>query len=258
MNNPIANTKVHPSSIRVWLGFRSEAYRERREAFYKMLSETFIPVTVQQMSPLGLTSYFPIIMPASSNHFPDELALVAYPSPSLYRSATRETVVGRAYGALHSVAFNFNQESDIPHSTSAFPVPFDALWAFDKPYYLLNDSISWREGQTLVHVAKFSQEQGAPCRHDIAERVERWRASRPKGVDGSIFRVQDNYLIYWEHYQSLEGRRDSLLDHLEDLLDPAFVSETSVITQVLPMYSTPDPGVDTQVGVLMDVREGSG
>lgn len=255
MDEPIADIKIHPSSIRFWLGYRHERYAEKRDRFYQALAEIFIPATMQQMGPLGLTSYLPIILPDSNNLFPDELALVVYPSQAIYRQATRETVIGRSYGALHGTTFNFSRRSAIPRSTSAFPSAFSRDWADEAPYYLLEDSISWRQGQTLVHVCQLKpSEEPQEVRELLTNAILAWSESSPEGVNGSILRIQNGYLIYWEHYAESSEDSDSLLNHINSFLEAPFVHALSHVTSVLQQYSLPDPGVDCEIGELMDIR----
>ncbi len=131
-------------SIRVWQGFMNEEFQAKQSEFYQLLGSVFIPVTSQIMTPLGLQAYFPGILPYSSQQMPDEIALVVYPSQETYYDASRETVIGRAYGKLHGDVFNFSDNGNTPASWSKFPVKYanQTIQAHDC-YYLSGASLDW-------------------------------------------------------------------------------------------------------------------
>jgi len=109
------------SSIRVWQGFMNQEYRSKQSEFYDLLGSVFMPVTSQVMQPMGMQAYFPGILPYTGQSFPDEVALVVYESQENYYQASRETVIGRAYGKLHGDVFNFQGSANDPASWSTFP-----------------------------------------------------------------------------------------------------------------------------------------
>ncbi|MEK9767146.1 MAG: hypothetical protein VW274_11775, partial [Thalassolituus sp.] len=112
---------IHPSSIRVWRGFRNASYLQNRDGFVNKLADIFIPLTCQAMMPIGLQSYIPTLVKSDIAELPDEIALVGYSDQQTYYAASHDTVIGRAYGLLHDEVFNFSESNGIPKSSSGFP-----------------------------------------------------------------------------------------------------------------------------------------
>ena len=153
---------VHPYGIRVWIGYRHPDFLPIRQKFVRDLGNIFIPQTVQQMGDLGLCAYFPMVLPDTDNLFPDEVALVVYPSPAVYRSAKSDSVAGRAYAALHGPYFNFKSLDGIPRSKSAFPESWQGNLDIGTPYALFGNSVDWHTGSTHVGVIKKPVMQATP------------------------------------------------------------------------------------------------
>lgn len=251
-----------PSGVRVWWGYRHEQFAQNRAGFDKTLSSIFIPQTWQQMSALGLCAYFPALVPLAAEDewpLPDELALVHYPSAEQYRFATRETVAGRAYGLLHSTAFNFNNPL-LPTSGSDFPAPWVETVDFAQPTYLVDKAIQWRSGVTHMLMARPILDVGsAEYKKQINQAIQQWlkqRESHVKGsdsnVDGAIILMHPHWLCYWEH-RTDSCEQNSLLPLLRPLLqDPIIDKQASTIT-VPPLFSGPDDGVDIKQGDFVDV-----
>lgn len=84
---------IHPSSIRVWRGFKNQQYQSNWTGFVDRLSEIFIPLTCQAMMPIGLKSYIPTLLKSDAGILPDEIALVGYADQNTYYSASRDTVI---------------------------------------------------------------------------------------------------------------------------------------------------------------------
>jgi len=144
---------IHPSSIRVWRGFRNADYLQNREGFVNKLADIFIPLTCQAMMPIGLKSYIPTLVDSDVTGMPDEIALVGYSDQQTYYSASHDTVIGRAYGLLHDEVFNFSEGDGIPKSRSGFPQSYSGqpLEIF-QPYYFTGKALDWSAISVRVFV----------------------------------------------------------------------------------------------------------
>lgn len=135
---------IHPSSIRVWRGFRNQQYQNDWAGFVARLSEIFIPLTCQAMMPIGLKSYIPTLLKSDNDQLPDEIALVGYADQNTYYSASRDTVIGRGYSLLHYEVFNFDHDQRIPSSQSTFPLAYSKeKFEISQPYYFSGKPIDW-------------------------------------------------------------------------------------------------------------------
>ncbi|WP_271273850.1 hypothetical protein [Aliamphritea hakodatensis] len=246
--------RIHPAGMRVWQGFRIASMATDWQSFSEQLGKIFIPATVQQMQPLGLQAYFPLILPDSGFALPDELALVIYPSQAVYKTATRETVAGRAYGALHGTVFNFNRDGDIPRSRSFFPAPWSGKLEDSKPVYLKEAAIDWHAGILRCLVMKSREAAGMAEQYEqIAAVVNDWLAGGHEAADNVILQAEAGYLLCWEHYDH------RVTDGLTDLLSTQIQGEVVIDTcaekvTVKPLFAAPDSGVEPVAGLLMDVR----
>ncbi len=96
---------------RVWRGWRRPDLKP--DHFLNQLSSVFIPATWLVMGRLGLQCYVPTVL-TPQEHIPDEVALLIYPSATVYDDARRRSVAGRAYSALHDAVFNFSSAPAAP------------------------------------------------------------------------------------------------------------------------------------------------
>ena len=144
---------IHPSSIRVWRGFRNASYTNDRSGFVDKLADIFIPLTCQAMMPIGLRSYIPTLVKSEIQGMPDEVALVGYSDQQTYYSASHDTVIGRAYGLLHNEVFNFSHEGNIPPSRSGFPKVYTTgPLKPSQSYYFSGKPINWSSTPVAVFV----------------------------------------------------------------------------------------------------------
>ncbi|MBN3564854.1 hypothetical protein [Aliamphritea spongicola] len=250
--------RIHPAGIRVWQGFRIASMAADWQRFSEQLGKIFIPATVQQMQPLGLQAYFPLILPDSGFTLPDELALVIYSSQDVYKTATRETVAGRAYGTLHGTVFNFNREGDIPKSRSFFPVAWSGNLEDSKPVYLKDAAIDWHSGVLRCLVMKSRDEHGMSDQYaQISAIANDWLEGSNETSDNVILQVEEGYLLCWEHYDN--AVTNGLTDLLKTQVQGVVVIDTCAEkVMVQPLFSAPDNGVEPVAGLLMDVRLESG
>ena len=151
--------QIHPSSIRVWRGFRNENYRDNRDAFVSKLEEVFIPLTCQAMMPIGLKSYVPTLLNSELPQIADEVALVGYADQDTYYAASQNTVIGKAYGMLHYEVFNFEATATTPASQSEFPVFYPgSILKRSQPYFFSGRSMDWSDKTITLMVIPDSEE----------------------------------------------------------------------------------------------------
>jgi hypothetical protein len=197
----VAAWPVAPDSVRVWRGYALD--RTHKEAFWQTLGNTFIPITAQVMSKLGLTAYLPAIVPNDQvPSIPDEIALVFYRTQATYQQNANGTVSGRAYQKLHASVFVLGpQPLGKPTSASGFPILLKDGCVSGQPYYLYPDAVDWYLGNSDVFVGVFDGD----CQRLAAEVLSAGnilQSNRAPEVDGFILMVVDNILIYWRHWQS--------------------------------------------------------
>ncbi len=250
-----------PDGIRVWRGFRSRSYFDNRAKFDKIVGSIFVPHTAQQMEPLGLSAYFPALLPdsipAGSNDrflkIPDEIALVVYPSKEKYDSAVKLSVAGRAYSLLHWPVFNFN-DPEIPRSQSGHPEPWSGELNWDAPCYLVPDAIDWRSDVTRLLVARpthnLSKEDFLKKLNNI---IRGWLLKRDKNIDGSIICACPEYLLYWEH-RNMDTEQNSLLPLLLEMVEEPYLNNVASPVIVPPAFHEPDKGVEMCAGDFLNVR----
>ena len=190
--------------------------------FLQALGTVFIPVTAQLQRLYGLTAYLPTVLPTSKpDGVPDEIALVFYRSQTAYTDTTK-IVAGRAYSALHKTVFAF------PASQSGFPLLLGSAAALDTPYFLFPKAVDWQGGFSQVFVGA---RQAAVTPQKFASQLQRFFQKLQKqpaqGLDGAIFCISSNWVLYWEHWASesasLKGGRISDLPRLASrvLLQPS-------------------------------------
>jgi len=258
------NLSFELDGIRVWRGFIAEHFFHQRDAFASNLKSIFIPQTAQQMMRLGLQSYFPAIVPKSNTlreiAIPDEVALLVYPSDADYQTAAKNNVAGRAYGALHGTAFNFNPQSAIPQSRSGYHIPWVNDWGWGQTYSLLFNSPDWHAGQTSVLLAEPSRQLSTAAFYQaVSEAIENWLHEQKIGIGASIICVDQDYLLYWEHSNSEPGNTEqpvtsSLIPRLKPLLEAPHVYQRARTVIVPPAFTIPDGGVDCEMGELLSVE----
>jgi len=257
-------SKANISGIRVWRGYRKlEEVDDETQAFERKLKSVFIPQTAQQLEPLGLVNYFPVLVPKADCRaevcIPDELALVVYLSKAHYQRA-QTSIAGKAYGALHATAFNFNRDLIIPASTSDAPTAWSKAWEFDRSYCLCGEEIDWGQGSTRVLLAKPVSTLAAPSFRDaltniVSEWLER-RSETINTINASILCVNENWLLYWEHSEStadLDAAYGSLIPKLRSLLEEPYVLSQARKVTVPPAFTFEDDGVECDAGELLSV-----
>lgn len=186
---------VPPDAVRVWRGFRLGTLPPAD--FLQALGTVFIPVTAQLQRLYGLTAYLPTVLPTSkADGVPDEIALVFYESQQAYLD-TSKIVTGRAYSALHKTVFAF------PASQSGFPTLLGSTAALDQPYHLFKGAVDWQAGFAQVFVGARQASVPTPT---FASQLQRFfqqlQNHPPRGLDGAVFCISSNWVVYWEHWES--------------------------------------------------------
>ncbi len=200
-SNTAGTWPVAPDSVRVWRGYALD--RTQKDAFRQALGSTFIPITAQVMSKLGLTAYLPAIVPNDQvPSMPDEIALVFYRTQATYQLTANGTTAGRAYQKLHAGVFALGpQPPGQPSSASGFPILLKDTCVSGQPYYLFPEAVDWYLGASDVFVGVFegdAQQLAAA----VLQAAKLLQAKRIPELDGCILTIVDNVLIYWRHWRS--------------------------------------------------------
>lgn len=221
---------VPADAVRVFRGRKIAA--TSRDAFVERLGEIFMPITVQIQRLYGLTAYLPAI-PPESNAVPDEIALVFYRTQGCYAEAKR-CVGGRAYSALHEVAF------DMPASGSGFPqlLATDTVIP-DQPYHLFDRSVDWQFGDARLFVGVRKHDtQPDTFLADVA-RSARQVQTDPGPLDAAIFVATHGWIVWWEHAPE---HIDAAVTHFDTVADTHWVA-TPRHVRIPPDLTEPYSGI---------------
>lgn len=231
----VSTNPVPPDAVRVWRGFRSGTLMPPQ--FLQALGSIFIPVTAQLQSLYGLAAYLPTVLPTQKPQgVPDEIALVFYQSQQAYLD-TSLIVAGRAYSSLHQTVFAF------PASQSGFPVLLGSAAALDQPYYLLSGAVDWQTGFAQVYVGA---RPSAVTSQQFASQLQRFFQDQqnhpPSGLDGAIFCISSDWVLYWEHWES---EAESLQGHISHLpkLSTRVLLQPHMVQQVNSSLTAHYPGL---------------
>nr|PMI33597.1 hypothetical protein BCU47_09135 [Enterovibrio norvegicus] len=251
------SNKITPDGIRVWQGYRNELYRNDINGFLEKLGNIFIPITVQLMTPMGLHMYYPSIVPhsvsPSSSVLPDEVALVGYTSQDVYTAASRGSVAGRSYGALHSTVFNFSA-SDIPASTSEFPVRYQGSASFDwnVPLYFSGQAIDWKGLNVGVMMWEWAEGESHLSATALLGLCADTIKNDAKTVE-IITVLQHQYGVLWFAASVSEFPQEIV--HLLTRTQSTLVLKTfHHLTHVAPLFCEKDLGINVTSGQALDVR----
>jgi hypothetical protein len=241
-----STAKVPPDAIRVWRGFRLGSVAP--QDFLTALGGIFIPVTVQLQSLHGLTAYLPTVMPLDKPRgMPDEIALVCYRTQQAYHD-TRLTAPGRAYASLHSTVFGF------PASEGTFPQALADSLKFDTPYCLFADRADWMTGFTQLFAgtrpAKMTVLDFASGLFSFARDLQR---DRPKGLEGGVLHVTEDWVLYWEHWTNQRTSLGSRIAALPKLASQV-VSQPHQATPLPTKLTAHHAGVTAQGGESFNIR----
>ncbi len=230
--------KVRPDSLRVSYFYRALEFKNDRAGFRRTLGTLFIPCWTQLTSPLGLTAYVPSVPPQTdaSAQIPDEIAIVFFESKEVY-NAIRKATSGRLCGkTLHSSVFAWQEDpSPLRKSSSGFPSrmpdPDEGTIAFQTQinamananrtagstgYYLFDNEADWHFGVTRVFVgARPKTTDTGDYLNMVHQAFFQLRTNRPAGLEGLLFVLLEDCLIYWAHWTSAEAYPRDLLSDLK-------------------------------------------
>lgn len=233
--------KVKPDSLRVSYFYRALAFKNDRAGFRRTLGTLFIPSWTQLTAPLGLTAYVPSVPPQTdaSPQIPDEIAIVFFESKEVY-NAIRRTTAGRLCGkTLHGSVFAWQEDpSPLRKSGSGFPSRMPDLdegtLAFQPErnqkahannaaghtgYYLFDNEADWHYGATRVFVGARPKTTGADdYLRTVHQAFAELRSNRPAGLEGLLFVILEDCLIYWAHWASAEVCSEGPLTELKQKL----------------------------------------
>ncbi len=225
---------VSPSSVRVWRGYRADPISA--DKFREKLGDVFIPGTVQIMGKMGLTAYLPSLLPESSLNIPNEIAIVFYKTKETYYK-TFDATAGRLYGLLHQSIFSKSQ------SKSGFPILLEDAIEFDQAYFLIDKNIDWYHGDTTVYVGTRNESQDIESYKDDVLEVLKTVQNSPDGQrDGVITCVNQDYVVYWEHWHNKNGQNKDTINQLSKVTR-AIVNKPSTNVIVSADFTAPYEGI---------------
>lgn len=226
----VLQRKVAPDSLRVSYFYKALSFQGDRAAFRKTLGTLFIPAWTQLTAPLGLTAYVPSVPPrtAATPQVPDEIAIVFFESQQVYNDI-KKTTGGRLCGStLHNCVFAWRDDPDpVRKSNSAFPIRMPAFgqrtlnYSHEEytPYYLLDDPADWFCGVTDVFVGVRPEPMSLEAYTTLVhQQLDGLRQSRPAGLEGLLFIILRDCLIFWAHWESAAPGQEGLLGEVKKSL----------------------------------------
>jgi cytosine/adenosine deaminase-related metal-dependent hydrolase len=201
---------VPPAAVRVWCGFMAG---DNRDAFLDHIGSVFLPSTVMLLRELGLTAYFPAVVPehdvpaaASSTNIagnansaaascPATVGIAFYESQETY-ARSKEYVGGRLHDLLHASVFR----SEAQGSWSAFPVPLARPLRARTAYHLFDEAVDWYSGVTRLCIG-VRQSAGLAVSEFHARLEDACAAlqSQPHAIDAALMAIDDDYFVFWDH-----------------------------------------------------------
>ncbi len=251
---------VPPDSVRVSWWYRAQNKSRNgympRDKFEKYLGEMFIPGWVQFTAPIGLTSYYPSLVPVDDClNVPDETAIVFFESQSVYRNKNK-TNGGRLSGyALHQVVFDMDKRDGPKVSKSDFPDPMGSKIKLNKPYYLLDRPADWFMGFTDHYVGVYTdshtQDEFLVL---LRKALSSLKENTPAGLSGLIFVVLSDTLLVWANWEDSDSKeRPGLLSDIKKILRTVLDARCTKI-DIPQNISDVYPGVNVQAGTAYDAR----
>ena len=241
-------------SIRVWQGFMNTQFQAEKEKFYELLGSVFIPVTSQIMQPIGLQAYFPGILEYTNQKLPDEIALVVYPSQDQYYLASRDTVIGRAYGKLHGDVFNFQASGSSPASWSNFPVKYtnQSVQAGDC-FYFAGVELDWQALEMRCLCFEFipADNEEDNIHAKVSHLLEGYKAKTSEGTLAEvIISIGETYCLVW--LCSTSSSTGVATVEASDSVTLKF-DLTAAKQDIKPIWTTKDYGLNVSAGTLLNI-----
>lgn len=142
------------ASVRIFWGYKLSNVTP--EQFNKDLGDTFMPGTVAVLAPMGLNCYLPAVLGHNKpDVYPDEVALIIYPTLQLYDEARRDNLLGRIYTFSHFGSFDMSRSGGQWPGTASLPIkhPSTDRWA----WRTFDRALDWQKGQCRLVVMKSAQ-----------------------------------------------------------------------------------------------------
>lgn len=250
---------IRPDSVRVSWWYKAQHISRRK--FEQRLGQIFIPSWVLLTSPIGMTSYYPSLVPEDKcQNVPDETAIVFFESQDVYKNR-RVATAGRLAGyELHQVVFDMEQKSGPKVSFTAFPILMEEEIKTDIAYYLIDQPADWFHGTTDHYLGVFtvkssqgssSHEKFLPFLYDAMSALQ---TNKPEGLSGLLFGVSSDTFMMWANWSDADdpGRSQllkNIKNELRTVLD-APCTPTDIPLSLSDEYS----GVDVKPGTCYDTR----
>lgn len=219
----IPRIPLHASSFRIFRGYKKPDLAET--AFLKDLGETFMPGTPLMLRDLGLAAYLPSVLPVTTAvaDVPDEVAIIAYPSPEGYAWARNNTIVGRMYTNTHLAVF------DMAKSRSVFPVAIGSTIDPIHVFYLFGTWCDWQTDGAVVCWAGHMRHGEEPFAPSFMTELQAISAElRDVGVLECVGQATSTWASLW----LLLNTRDSQVpDPLRNLLTQGLPTSTGLLLQ---------------------------
>lgn len=239
----IRNEYMSPSNaVRIWRGFKNIEI----ENFANDLKDTFIPVTIKFMQPLGLKAYMPLLLQQNGeNGLADELALVFYLSQSIYYRAANKTSTGRAYEMLHHNIFKF------PDSTSDFPSQYTTPDKIknSKPYFLYGGKHDWQLLCVYCVIKYNLTDEDKLAFYKMLDELK--GKSETLGLSEMFFFLQNNFLCMWTCWRGKQNY-ELCKNMFSDILDSSTVYEAKDVS--ISPEITKDKSINFNEGDFINVE----
>ncbi len=138
---------ANPDAIRIFWGYKQDHVSQ--SDFNKDLGETFMPGTPAVLAPMGLNGYLPAVLNLDDqSKYPDEVALIVYPSRFLYKEARSNNLLGRIYTYSHAGVFDSVRSRGQWPGTVEEPIKHSAFerWA----WRVYDNKLDWQKGETRL------------------------------------------------------------------------------------------------------------
>ncbi len=193
---------IPPNAVRVWRGYRDP--KMLQADFFSKLGAVFVPATVKMQIAIGLDCYLPSVpagLPNKPDSVPDETAILFWDSQDTYTSGFK-TLAVRTYTLTHNAVYR-------PPSGANFPTLFAGALTSEQPVFLFDKPADWMKGPVRHLLGSRNTEiTTTNFRAGIAAAL----ASIQKNakMNGAIACAGDDYLVYWECGDPIDGSLDAL------------------------------------------------
>jgi hypothetical protein len=149
---------------------------------------------------------------------------------------------------LHSTVFG------VPPSEGSFPSALAESLKFDTPYYLFADQADWMTGFTQVFAGtrptKMTALDFASGLFNFAKDLQQ---DRPKGLEGAVLHVTEDWVLYWEHWANQRASLGSRIAALPKLA-AQILSQSHRAMPLSMKLTARDAGVSVKGGESFNIR----